>query len=113
MGTFAISKKENGLIKFEFNSRKGKTILTSQSYKTKEECQKDITFLKVHIETISFIKFKTPAGKFFFKLIHEGHIYGISRKFTTELLLIKGLDEMKNTFTESEILDFSAEIIFD
>ena len=81
MGTFTISKKENGLIKFEFNSRKGKTLLTSQSYKTKEECEKDIDLL--------------------------------NRKFTTELLLQKGLDEIQNKFTESEILDFSQEIFFD
>jgi uncharacterized protein YegP (UPF0339 family) len=113
MGTFAISKKENELFKFEFNSRKGKTILTSQSYKTKAECEKDIVLLKSKIETLSFLKFKTPAGKFFFKLIYDGHIHGISRKFTTELLLAKGLDEVKNNFMDSEILDFSEEIFFD
>lgn len=113
MGTFAISKKENGLLKFEFNSRKGKTLLTSQSYKTKEECEKDILFLKERIENVSFLKFKTPGGKFFFKLIFDGHIHGISRKFTTELLLIKGLEEMKTRFCEAEILDFSQEIFFD
>ncbi|MEW5674859.1 hypothetical protein ABGT15_00915 [Flavobacterium enshiense] len=113
MGTFAISKKENGLFKFEFNSRKGKTLLTSQSYKTKEECEKDIDFLKNRIENVSFLKFKTPAGKFFFKMIHNGHIHGISRKFTTELLLLKGLDEIQSKFTESEILDFSQDIFFD
>ncbi len=113
MGTFTISKKENGLIKFEFNSRKGKTLLTSQSYKTKEECEKDIHFLKTRIETVSFLKFKTPAGKFFFKMIYNGHIHGISRKFTTELLLTKGMDEIRNKFTEAEVLDFSEEIFFD
>lgn len=113
MGTFAISKKENGLIKFEFNSRKGKTILTSQSYKTREECEKDILFLKNRIENVSFLKFKSPNGKFFFKLIHDGHIHGISRKFTTELLMAKGLDEVRNNFSNAEILDFSEEIFFD
>ena len=113
MGTFTISKKENGLIKFEFNSRKGKTLLTSQSYKTKEECEKDIDLLKNKIEAVSFLKFKTPAGKFFFKMMYNGHIHGISRKFTTELLLQKGLDEIQNKFAESEILDFSHDIFFD
>ena len=113
MGTFVISKKENGLFKFEFNSRKGKTILTSQSYKTKEECMKDINHLKDKIESLSFLRFKSPSGKFFFKMIYSGHIYGISRKFTTELLLAKGLDEMQKNFYNSEILDFSQEHIFD
>lgn len=113
MGTFSISKKENGLIKFEFNSRKGKTILTSQPYKTKDECEKDILFLKEKLEQLSFLKFKTPAGKFFFKLLYNGHIHGISRKFTTELLLAKGMDEIKNNFSVSEILDFSEDIFFD
>ncbi|WP_442787481.1 hypothetical protein [Flavobacterium suncheonense] len=113
MGTFTISKKENGLIKFEFNSRKGKTLLTSQSYRSKEECEKDIALLKEKIEVVSFLKFKTPAGKFFFKMIYNGHIHGISRKFTTELLLLKGLEEIRNNFTESETLDFSQDIFFD
>lgn len=113
MGTFAISKKENGLFKFEFNSRKGKTLLTSQSYKDKETCEKDISYLKERIEQVSFLKFKTPAGKFFFKMIYKGHIHGISRKFTTELLLAKGLDEITTKFSSSEVLDFSQEIFFD
>ncbi len=67
--------------------------------------EKDIDLLKNKIEAVSFLKFKTPAGKFFFKMMYNGHIHGISRKFTTELLLQKGLDEIQNKFTESEILE--------
>lgn len=112
MGTFVISKKENGLYKFEFNSRKGKTILTSQSYKTLQECNDDIQLLKTKADSLSFVKFKAPSGKFFFKLIYKGHIHGISRKFTTELLLLKGIDEITTQFHKAEILDFSTEIFF-
>ncbi len=110
MSAFVISLKENGQLKYTYNSRRGKTILTSMEYSSKEAIHGTINFLKNNFELVSLYKFRTPSGKYFFKIAIEQNIYATSRKFTTELRLIKGMDEVRRNFVASEILDFSIDI---
>ncbi|MCP1997547.1 hypothetical protein [Flavobacterium sp. HSC-61S13] len=110
MSAFVISLKENGQLKYTYNSRRGKTILTSMEYSSKEAIHGTINFLKNNFEIVSLYKFRTPSGKYFFKIAIEQNIYATSRKFTTELRLIKGMDEVRRNFVTSEILDFSVDI---
>ena len=113
MGVFVISKRNDESYKFEFVSRKGKTILTSNAYELRFECEQDIDFIKQAIETAIFMKFKTSSGKFYFRLIIEKKEYATSRKYTTQLLMQRGIDEITRSFTTSEILDFTAsEFVF-
>ncbi|MBW3518188.1 hypothetical protein [Flavobacterium sp. NKUCC04_CG] len=110
MSAFVISLKENGQLKYTYNSRRGKTILTSMEYSSKEAIHGTINFLKNNFELVSLYKFRTPSGKYFFKIAIDQNIYATSRKFTTELRLIKGMDEVRRNFVVSEILDFSVDI---
>ncbi len=110
MSAFVISLKENGQLKYTYNSRRGKTILTSMEYSSKEAIHGTINFLKNNFEIVSLYKFRTPSGKYFFKIAIDQNIYATSRKFTTELRLIKGMDEVRRNFVVSEILDFSVDI---
>jgi uncharacterized protein YegP (UPF0339 family) len=110
MSAFVISQKENGKYKYTFEHRRGKTLLTSMEYYSKEAIQGTILFLQANFESISFYRFKTPAGKFFFKLAIEDNIYATSRKFNTELRFEKGIEEVKRSFLIAEILDFSIDI---
>lgn len=107
MGTIVISKKENGTYKYTYNNRKGNTIFTSVSHSQKAECFSSINVLKKQFEMLQFLKFKTPSGKLFFKLELNSFIVGQSRKFTTPLLIEKGIDDFKNNFVTSEVLDFT------
>ena len=107
MGAFVISKRYNDEYKFVFTSRKGKVVFTSLSYELKFECEEDIERFKIQIETAEFLKFKSSAGKFFFKLMLGGQIFATSRKYTTALRLQKGIDEIVRYGGVSEILDFS------
>ncbi|MGL2966655.1 DUF1508 domain-containing protein [Flavobacterium sp. XGLA_31] len=107
MGTFVISKRLNDYYKFEFVSRKGKTILTSNSYELKFECEEEIEVLKASLERCDYLKFKTAKGKCFFKLMLDQKIVAVSRKYSTELLLQKGIDEISKYASKSEVLDFS------
>jgi uncharacterized protein YegP (UPF0339 family) len=113
MGVFVISKRNDDSYKFEFVSRKGKTILTSNSYELRFECEQDINFIKQAIEKAIFMKFKTSSGKFYFRLIIDKKEYATSRKYTTQLLMQRGIDEITRTFISSEILDFAiSEFVF-
>ena len=59
------------------------------------------------------MKFKTSRGKYFFKIVLEDKTYATSRKYSTELMMQKGMSEIVKYISKSEILDFSgSEIIF-
>lgn len=107
MGAFVISKRFNDEYKFVFTSRKGKVIFTSLSYELKFECEEEIEKFKGDIESAKFLKFKSSGGKFFFKLVFNDAHFATSRKYTTELLLQKGIKEIVTYGARAEILDFS------
>jgi uncharacterized protein YegP (UPF0339 family) len=106
MGTFVITKRKNGYYKYEFVSRKGTTILISNDFELRFECEENIELVKNAIDTIFFMKFKSKNSKFYFKIILEEKEIVISRKFSTELLMQKGIDEFTRG-SKSDVLDFS------
>ena len=107
MGTFVITKRLNECYKYEFTSRKGKAIFVSNDFELRFECEEDIEFLKKSVATIFFMKFKSKNGKLYFKLILNEKEIAVSRKYATQLLMQKGIDEIIRTLFKSEILDFS------
>jgi hypothetical protein len=54
------------------------------------------------------LKFKGSGGKYFFKLMLGEVHFATSRKYSTELLLQKGIKEIVTYSSRSEILDFSS-----
>jgi hypothetical protein len=54
------------------------------------------------------MRFKSSGGKFFFRLILDEKEIAISRKYTTQLLLQKGIDEIIKYAQKAEFLDFSS-----
>jgi hypothetical protein len=71
------------------------------------ECEENIELFKNGINAVFFMKFKSKNGKFYFKVILKEKEMAVSRKYTTQLLLQKGIDEIVRTIFKSEILDFS------
>ncbi len=107
MGAFVISKRFNDEYKFVFTSRKGKVIFTSLSYELRFECEEDIEKLIGDMASADFLKFKSTNGRFYFKLMFRGSHFATSRKYTTPLMLQKGIDEIVKYASKAEILDFS------
>lgn len=107
MASFVISKRPSGDYKFIFTSRKGKTIFTSKGFVDIAACESAIQELRDKLEEVEFRRFKTPSGKFFFKLIIDENVRASSRRYTTELRVLKGIDEIKRDLQAAEILDFS------
>ena len=113
MGTFVISKRFDDRYKFVFTSRKGKTIFTSPSMELKMECEDCIELIKANIEKYIYVKSRAANGKYFFKMMLGYTVIATSRKYTTPLLLEKGIDEIIRTAMKSDVLDFSVdEFIF-
>ena len=107
MGTFVITKRQSGYYKYEFTSRKGKTIFISNDFELRFECEEDVTLIKNSVENIFFMKFKSGNGKLYFKIIIKDSEVAVSRKYSTQLLMQKGIDEIKRSIATSELLDFS------
>jgi uncharacterized protein len=113
MATFVITKRFNDEYKFEFTSRKGKTIFTSNSFELKFECEIEIELIKNNIETATFLKSKSSGGKYFFRLLIGKKQCAISRKYSTQPMLEKGINEILKYAVKSEILDFSgSDLVF-
>ena len=113
MGTFVITQRLSGVYKYEFVSRKGNTIFTSNDFELRFECEEEIEKLKCSVACCVFMRFKSSGGKFFFRLILDDHEVAVSRRYTTQLLLQKGIDEIIKYADKAEFLDFSsAEEIF-
>ena len=108
MATFVISKRLNDFYKYELVSRKGKTIFTSNSHELKFECEDEIEVLKASAEHFTFMKFRTSRGKYFFKIILDEKSFATSRKYSTELMMQKGIAEILKYISKSEVLDFSS-----
>jgi uncharacterized protein len=54
------------------------------------------------------MNFKSKQSKFYFRLIIHDREIAVSRKYTTQLLLEKGINDIKKYSANSEILDFSS-----
>ena len=107
MATFVISKKSNGDLKFVFTSRKGKIIFTSIAYLSEDACEVAIEELKIGLADMVFVTDKASGNKYLFKIIHKEKQLAISRKYTTLLLLQKGIDEIKSSILSAETLNFT------
>jgi len=108
MGTFAVSVKDNGEYKFTYNDNRGKILVTSNSFKSKNECLENINLLKIEIENTTFTKHKTTANKLYFKILLNNETIGVSRKFTTVLRLENAIADIKLNIKQSEMLDFTS-----
>ena len=110
MGTFVITKRINDLYKYEFVSRKGKPIFISKDFELRFECENEIESLKIRLEDCFFMQFKSTKGKFYFKIVLQNEEIAVSRKFSTQLMMQKSINEIVKYGNQSEILDFSLEL---
>ena len=107
MSAFVLSKRDNGNFKFTFASRKGKTIFTSIACKEKKDCEAIIDAIRTDTASFVFRKARTGSGKYFFRITRGGFVLATSRKFSTELMLQKGIDQFLKYVAIAETLDFS------
>ena len=107
MSAFVISKRDNGNYKFTFASRKGKTIFTSMACREKADCEKIIETIQNDLDSFILRKARTGSGKYFFRITRGGFVLATSRKFSTELMLQKGIEQFLKYVPEAETLDFS------
>jgi uncharacterized protein YegP (UPF0339 family) len=63
--------------------------------------------MKSFLPEMVFVTDNASGNKYLFKIMLNDELFAISRKYTTLLLLQKGIDEIKSNITSSMTLNFS------
>jgi uncharacterized protein YegP (UPF0339 family) len=93
MGKFVITKRTNGEFQFNLKAGNGQTILASEGYTTKTNCENGIASVRTNSKDDSKFDRKTSTnGKPYFNLkATNGQIIGKSEMYESEASRDKGI----------------------
>jgi uncharacterized protein YegP (UPF0339 family) len=97
MGKFVITKRTNGEFQFNLKANNGQTIISSEGYTTKLNCEKGIESVKRNSKDDSKFDRKTSSnGKPYFNLkATNGQIIGTSQMYESEASRDHGIVSVK------------------
>src|SRR5688572_29214113 len=107
MGKFVITKRVNGEFQFSLKAGDGETILSSEGYSTKSNCQNGIDSVKRNAADENKYDRKIAAnGKFYFTLeAANGQTIGISELYENETGRNIGIQSVKTMAPNAIIQD--------
>lgn len=107
MGTFVISKRKNGEFQFNLKAGNGQTILTSEGYTTKANCNNGIESVKKNsVEDARYERKTSSNGKFYFNLkATNGQVIGTSEMYESENGRENGIESVKKNAPDADIKD--------
>jgi uncharacterized protein YegP (UPF0339 family) len=107
MGKFVITKRVNGEFGFSLKTGNGETILSSEGYTTKVNCQNGIDSVKRHAPDENKYDRKIASnGKFYFTLeATNGQTIGISELYESETGCNNGILSVKMQAPDAIIQD--------
>lgn len=107
MGKFVITKRVNGEFQFNLKANNGQTILASEGYKTKTNCENGIESIKRNAQDDTKFDRKTAVnGKTYFNLkATNGQIIGTSEMYETVASRNNGIESVKNNAPDATIDD--------
>nr|WP_315211414.1 YegP family protein [uncultured Flavobacterium sp.] len=110
MGKFVITKRVNGEFQFNLKANNGQTILVSEGYGTKSNCENGIESVKHNAKDDSKFDRKTAVnGKAYFNLkATNGQIIGTSEMYETAASRDNGIESVKNNAPEAITEDLSS-----
>ncbi|HVZ24709.1 MAG TPA: YegP family protein [Sediminibacterium sp.] len=97
MGKFVITKRSNGEYQFNLKAANGQTILSSEGYSSKSNCDNGIESVRKNSQDDSKYDRKNAAnGKFYFTLkATNGQIIGTSEMYESENNRDNGIASVK------------------
>lgn len=109
MGKFEMKKRVNGEYQFNLKAGNGQTILSSEGYTTKANCQKGIESVRKNSQDDSKYESKTSTnGKFYFNLKStNGQIIGTSEMYESSKGRDNGIASVKNNAPEADVDDLT------
>lgn len=109
MEKFVITKRTNGEFRFNLKAANGQTILSSEGYSSKANCENGIEAVRKNSQDPSKFESKNSAnGKFYFNLkAGNGQIIGTSEMYESEASRNNGIASVKSNATAATIDDQS------
>jgi len=109
MGKFEIRKRTNGEFQFNLKANNGQTILTSEGYSSRANCQNGIQSVKNYAPYDSSYDRRTSTnGKYYFNLkASNGQIVGTSEMYESSYGRDGGIDSVKAIAPNATIDDLS------
>jgi uncharacterized protein YegP (UPF0339 family) len=107
MGKFVLSKRKNGEFQFNLKAGNGQTILTSEGYSTKANCENGIGSVKKNSKDDSkFDRKKSSNEKFYFNLkATNGQVIGSSEMYESKDGMENGIESVKQNAPNAEVVD--------
>ncbi|WP_207514096.1 YegP family protein [Longitalea luteola] len=107
MGKFVITKRVSGEFQFSLKAGSGETILSSEGYSTKSNCQNGIDSVKRNAPDENKYDRKIASnGKFYFTLeAVNGQTIGISELYESESSCMNGILSVKAQAPDATIQD--------
>lgn len=109
MGKFVITKRTNGEFQFVLNAGNGQTILSSEGYAAKSNCENGIASVRTNSKDDSKFDRKTSSnGKAYFSLkATNGQIIGTSQMYESEASRENGIESVKSNAPGATVDDLS------
>ena len=110
MGKFVITKSINGEFRFRLNASNGETILVSEGYSTKANCENGIAAVRTNAQFEErFDKKVSDNNKFYFTLkATNGQIIGASQMYESLSGRDNGIAAVMTTTTDATVEDRTA-----
>ncbi len=107
MGKFTITKRTNGEFQFNLKAGNGQTILSSEGYSTKTNCENGIESVRKNSQDDGKYDRKISTnGKFYFNLkATNGQIIGSSEMYESAAARDNGITSVKNNAPTATIED--------
>ncbi|MGN6437301.1 MAG: YegP family protein [Agriterribacter sp.] len=105
MGKFTITKRTNGEFQFNLKASNGQTILSSEGYSTKTNCENGIESVRKNSQDDSKYDRKISTnGKFYFNLkATNGQIIGSSEMYESAAARDNGIASVKTNAPSATI----------
>jgi uncharacterized protein YegP (UPF0339 family) len=109
MGKFEITKRKNGEFQFNLKAGNGQTILVSEGYTSKTNCENGIESVRKNSQDEKrYDRKKSTNGKHYFNLkASNGQIIGSSEMYETESSMENGIASVKSNAPSASIDDKS------
>ncbi len=107
MGKFVITKRSNREFQFNLKAGNGQTILTSEGYTTKANCENGIDSVKKNASDDNRYDRKTSSnGKYYFNLkASNGQIIGTSEMYESQAGRDNGIQSVKENAPSASVDD--------
>lgn len=107
MSKFIITIRKNGEFQFNLKADNGQTILNSEGYITKANCENGIVSVRINsTDENKFDSKMATNGKSYFNLrATNGQIIGTSEMYESEVARNNGIESVKNNALNATVED--------